>query len=132
MEILDTLYTAATAIKGRSAMKLFLRDVLTESERIMIGRKILIARLLLTGYSYHDVQENLGVGTATIANVHHWLSDQFPGYEKAIKGIEREQIKRKKNYEYRKSFANLKRKYPMHFIFFSWPKGFEPIQKKNS
>ena len=44
---LDALYTAAGTVRGRAAMKIFLRDLLTESERIMLGRRILIARLLL-------------------------------------------------------------------------------------
>src|SRR3989338_4027297 len=44
---LDLLYTAAASIRGRTAMKLFLRDLLTESERIMTGGRIWIARLLI-------------------------------------------------------------------------------------
>ena len=55
IEVLDTLYTAASAIKGRQAMKLFLRDLLTESERIMLGRRIIIARRLLSGQHYDQI-----------------------------------------------------------------------------
>jgi uncharacterized protein YerC len=46
---LDTLYTAAAGVKGRAAIKLFLRDLLTPSERIMLGRRLIIARLLIFG-----------------------------------------------------------------------------------
>jgi len=58
---LDALYTAAGSLKGREAMKLFLRDLLTESERIMLGRRILIARLLLTGATRRDIGKRMRV-----------------------------------------------------------------------
>ena len=87
IETLDTLYTAAGSLNGRETMKQFLRDLLTESERIMLGRRLMIARRILAGEGYDDIRTNLGVGRATIATVHHWLQDQMPGYEKAIKGL---------------------------------------------
>src|SRR3989344_48666 len=114
IETLDSLYTAAGSLYGRDAMKLFLRDLLTPSERIMMGRRIIIARKLLAGESYGKIKIELRVGITTIAKVHRWLSDQLPGYEKAIKGIEREAAKRKRRFESRKAFAQLKRKYPLH------------------
>jgi uncharacterized protein YerC len=116
MRILDTLYTSAGTVRGRNAMKTFLKDVLTESERIMIGRRILIARELLAGKGYRDVASELGVGHDTISKVDHWLHDQMPGYEEAIKGLEREMIDRKMTARY--SLKALKKKYPLHFLFF--------------
>lgn len=53
---LDALYTAASATKGRDAMKLFLRDLLTPSERIMLGRRIIIARMLIADISSTKVR----------------------------------------------------------------------------
>ena len=122
---LDMLYTAAASIKGRNDMKLFLRDVLTESERIMLGRRIWIARLLLRRYKYDEIAEKLGVGYATVYRVERWLNDQFPGYEKAVAGIEKEmddRAIRREGKENPCSYAALKRKYPLHFIFFPKPK----------
>ena len=73
---LDALYTAAGAVRGRSAMKLFLRDLLTESERVMLGRRILISQLLEKGRRYEDISKMLGVGYDTISRIHHWLRAQ--------------------------------------------------------
>ena len=53
--LLDSLYTAAGSVKGKGAMKLFLRDLLTESERVMLGRRVIIARLLIGGESSRGV-----------------------------------------------------------------------------
>ena len=116
---LDALYTATASMKGRDAMKLFLRDLLTESERIMLGRRILIARLLLMGETYDGICERLGTGRRTIREVQRWLSDQMPGYEDAIAGLEEEYGRR----EFKKKYASsmlfrFKKRYPLHFLLF--------------
>jgi len=122
IEILDGLYTAAGSLKGRAAMKLFLRDLLTESERIMLGRRIAIARLLLAGERYEDIQNKLRVGATTIGKVQQWLFDQMPGYEQAIKGMEEEFTKRRRSRAPMGTFTYLKKRYPLHFLLFPWPK----------
>ena len=108
-------------------MKLFLRDLLTESERIMLGRRIMIARRLLSGATHREIAEEMGVGTDTVWRIQKWLNDQMPGYEDAVKGLETEVTKRKTIYIRKVSqhpLAVLKRKYPLHFLLFPWPKDF--------
>ena len=122
---LDMLYTAASSVSGRDAIKLFLRDLLTPSERIMLGRRIWIARLLISGETPAEVGRRLKVGPGTVYRVQKWLRDQFPGFEKAIKGLEKEMDRRAVRREASAdpvSFAALKRKYPLHFLFFPNPK----------
>ncbi len=117
---LDALYTAAGTVRGRAAMKLFLRDLLTESERLMLGRRILIARLLLTGKTDREVAQELRVGADTVWRVKRWLRDQIPGYEQAITDLEQEYKTREKKRSAPRfgTFAYLKKKYPLHFLFF--------------
>lgn len=106
-------------------MKLFLRDLLTESERIMLGRRIWIARLLLSGESGAEIGRRLKVGPNTIDRVQRWLNDQMPGYEKALAGVEKEMDRRALVAERKAdpfSYAALKKKYPLHFLFFPEPK----------
>ena len=115
---LDALYTAASAIKGREAVKLFLRDLLTPSERIMLGRRIIIARLLIAGESYDEIGETLRVGFTTIRRVHRWLEDQFPGFEQAIAEMEKEFKSRSRKMPLQPfSAAWVRKKYPMAFWF---------------
>lgn len=120
---LDALYTAAGTIHGRAAMKLFLRDLLTESERVMLGRRIIIARLLLQGETLDAIRERTGAGLNTIGRIRHWLHDQLPGYETAIEGLQSELGKREARKHYASSaIARLKKKYPLHFLLFPTPK----------
>ncbi len=125
IKTLDYLYTAAGSVHGRDGMKTFLKDLLTPSERIMLGRRIWIARLLLAGHSQREIGERLKVGPNTVSKVEQWLSDQFPGYETAITGLEKEldrRAVRRESFEDPFSFAALKRKYPLHFLLFKSPK----------
>lgn len=127
IKTLDALYTAAGSLKGRAAMKAFLKDLLTESERIMLGRRIRIARDIIEGKSADDIAEEMRVGYDTIYKVRRWLGDQFPGYEEAIRGMELEFIQRKRASDSRYLYATsalyrLKKKYPIHFLLFPWPK----------
>ena len=117
LETLDALYTATSSLRDRKDMKLFLRDLLTESERIMLGRRILIARCLLAGTSAITISEQMKVGMDTIYKIERWLSDQFPGFEKALQQMEKQMEKRKRPEPF--SFAYLKQKYPMHFLLFN-------------
>ncbi len=117
IEVLDMLYTAASVVQGRDAMKLFLRDLLTESERIMLGRRIIIARMLISGESHRAIEDELGVGRDTIGRVHQWLFDQLPGYEHAIAELEQELDKRLFKKQYAESaWFRLKQRYPGHFL----------------
>ena len=123
IETLDALYTAAGSIQGREATKLFLRDLLTESERIMLGRRIIIAREIIAGTSRDEIASKMRVGHDTIYRVNRWLHDQFPGYEQAIKGMEKEFEKRRgPRFDTASPLYKLKKKYPLHFLLFPWPK----------
>jgi uncharacterized protein YerC len=119
---LDTLYTAASAVKGRRSVKLFLRDLLTPSERIMLGRRIIIARMLIEGESQESIKKTLRVSRATIWRVEKWLEDQFPGFETAIKEMKKEFDRRARKGPLEPfSYAWMKRKYPLHFLLFPKP-----------
>lgn len=121
IETLDALYTAAGSLKGRAVMKRFLRDLLTLSERVMLGRRILIAQRLLQGLSHREISRDLRVGTDTVWKVHRWLLDTMPGYEEALKGMEIEFESRRRKYARPElgTFAWLKKKYPLHFLLFN-------------
>jgi uncharacterized protein YerC len=104
-------------------VKLLLRDLLTPSERIMLGRRLIIARMLIAGESYEFIGERLRVGYTTIARIHRWLEDQFPGFEDAIKNVEGEFSRRKQKISANQSaLGRLKKKYPLHFLLFPNPK----------
>lgn len=125
IKTLDLLYTAASCVQGRDAMKLFLRDLLTESERVMLGRRIWIARLLLSGKKYDEIGAMLKIGHSTVYRVERWLHDAYAGYETALGKLEKEMDRRAIKREIADrpfSYAARKKKYPLHYLFFPEPK----------
>lgn len=129
---LDLLYTAAASVRGRDATKAFLRDLLTISERVMLGRRIWIARLLIAGEKQAAIARKLKVGLSTVWRVERWLNDNYPGYEEALAGVEKEMSKRAIRAEIKDdpfSYAALKKKYPLHFLLFPEPKAKKKYRK---
>lgn len=124
MKYLDLLWTSIAQLETRDEVKHFFKDLLSESEAIMLSRRIEIAKRLLEGESYGDISTDLRVGSDTIAKVQNWLVSGFGGYEKAVKGFKREVGKRFKKASkpgdftpY--SFEWIKKKYPLHFLLFN-------------
>lgn len=133
IEYLDALYTAVESLKSRDEVKNFLRDLLTEGERIMVGRRIVIAKRLLNEESYEQIIREMKVGADTIMRVHRWLEDDVEGYEKAVKKLEKvlesRQEKINRAYVDPFSFQGLKRRYPLHFFLFNL---FDELNKEKS
>ena len=124
IKYLDALYTATSVLKTRDDMKKFLRDLLTESERIMMGRRIVIAHKLLRDEGYDQIASELKAGKDTITRVHQWLQDETRGYEKAIEKFQkildqREEKRAKASQYYNSPFKQLKKRYPLHFLLFN-------------
>jgi len=123
IKYLDALYTALESLKSRDEIKKFLRDLLTESERIMVGRRIVIAQRLLKEQPYDQIIKEMKVGADTIMRVHRWLGDDSDGYEKAVKNLEKILESRQKKFEKHNydpySFEGLKKRYPLHFLLFN-------------
>jgi uncharacterized protein YerC len=103
----------------------FIRSLLTERERLTIGRRILIANLILSGYTQMEINERLNVSPNTYSKIKRWLDEELPNYESTNK-IERGRLeaktKTRKYYPAPFSFESLRKKYPMHYLLFTLSK----------
>lgn len=54
-------------------MRIFLENILTESEMIMVARRIQVADMLLSGFTHGEIINKLKVGQTTINNVNSTL-----------------------------------------------------------
>lgn len=62
----------------------FLFDLLLPSERIMLARRVQVAKRLLRGWSYHEVMQDLHVGQDTIQKVDRWIEQKFEAYKSVL------------------------------------------------
>ena len=124
MKYLDLLWTSIAQLKTRDEVKQFFKDLLSESEAIILARRIEIAKRLLERRSYDSIAKELKVGKDTIGRVQRWLTSGFGGYEKAVAGFNKElknRFDKLKNTDIAEpySFAWLRKKYPLHFLLFN-------------
>lgn len=124
MKYLDLLWTSIAQLETRDETKQFFKDLLSESEAIMLARRIEVAKRLLDGESYEKIVADLHVGMETVSKVQRWLVSGFGGYEKAVNGFKKETERRfgkskvmDKKTPY--SFSWIKQKYPLQFLLFN-------------
>ena len=98
-----------------------LGDLLSDQEIQMIGKRLQIAKLLLSGSKYADIKEELRVSQPTIARINLWLQQSGEGFRLLIqKGIGKKNVKIpawEPFPEAHGEWAQLKRRYPLYF----WP-----------
>lgn len=121
-DLLDELWSMVILLNTKEEVKNFFKDLLSETESIMLARRIRIARFLLEGKSYDEIQEVMKSGPGTIAGVHRWLQGSNQGYLKVVPRLRAEldkKINRQEKAEKLKdpfSLERLKKRYPLHFL----------------
>lgn len=108
-------------LRTPEAISVFLADLLTDSEHLMVARRIRIAQLLLVGFPHLEICRRLHVGIATVQSVDRWLRKGAPDYRPVFSPLYKHARQRKARgiplVPY--SFAWVRRKYPLHFLLFN-------------
>lgn len=116
LQTISMLIDTANEMQDKQQIENFLNALFTPSEKLMFGRRIWIAKLLLQGKSHSEIGLELEVGTSTILRVNRWLKKQMPEYEKYSQK-QRRNTARSNSDPF--SFDSLKKRYPMHFLLFN-------------
>ena len=109
------LIQALIQTQSVSDAALFLQDLLTKSELRLLGKRLRIAKLLLSGTDYREIEQRVHVSHSTIAKIAAWLSERGDGFRKIVKRLPAE--KKEKTWEEYSEWDRIKRKYPLYF----WP-----------
>ena len=117
---IDALYAALEYANVRNGVKSFINDLLTESEQLMLGRRILIAKKLLEKRSHDQIVRELGVGLDTTYRVQKWLGGRHKGYEKIVRKIKKFAPKSKRKSEFldyhpTSGLAEIRRRYKRYY-----------------
>ncbi len=112
---IDNLFEVISALKTKQEIVKFFLGLFSQSESLMLARRIQIAKLLLDGLNYEDIRKALGVGNSTIQKTDLWLHG---GDEKNASWLSMTILSaEKKRLENGKSSydpASLLNKYPYH------------------
>lgn len=128
---------------GKRGQPSLLADLLTESEQIMLVRRVAIAKNLIVGKTIHRICQELHVGITTVMSVERWLQEKFTEYRTALPPLYEEArelaLARKERPIIPYTFRWMRRKYPMHFLLLNlllddidWEKGKREPKKYTS
>lgn len=104
----DRLAEIVSSLNDKKDARFFLERLLTESEIIMLVRRLQVAEMLVGGLTYEQIIKKLKVGKSTILNVDRWLTDAAHEY-RLIREYQREikrgkvQAQKHRNKNYRES-----------------------------
>lgn len=88
-QIFKMLYQILADTRNSKEIGILFDDLLTESERTAMAKRLAIAVYLDKGRSYENIKDNLKVSSATIAAVAESMGN--PGIQKALNMIKAEE-----------------------------------------
>ena len=88
-QIYMILYQLIGDIKSSQEAKLLLADLLSDTERQVIAKRLAIALFLDKGRSYENIKHTLKVSSATIASVQESMGN--PGTQLALQKVKAEE-----------------------------------------
>jgi len=119
----ETIHQLTNQSLGRQSAAEFIQNVLTEAEQKAIGRRLLIARLYLEGYSGADIRALLHVSPNMLTLVRRWLEKPTQSYSSVYRSAQerREPMAQPKGRAVPPplGFARLRKQYPLHFLLFN-------------
>ncbi len=82
---MHTLFRKVLAdLRSEEDIKNLLDDLLTPTEKIMLGKRLAIAFLLEKGYDQRSIHYLMRCSLATVNQVNYWFKNQGSGYRRAI------------------------------------------------
>lgn len=114
-DLVFDLVNALVQTQSLNEAALFLQDLLTKSEMKMLSKRLRIAKLLLTGLTYEQIETQLHVSHATVAKIAAWLAERGDGFRKIIEKLPKE--KQEEKWFERSEWDSFKRRYSLYF----WP-----------
>ncbi|MCZ0702886.1 TrpR-related protein YerC/YecD [Natronobacillus azotifigens] len=88
-EQLDELFDAILSLKDREECYRFFDDIATMSEITSLAQRLLVAKMLNEGRTYHAIVEESSASTTTISRVKRCLTYGNDGYKMVLERLEK-------------------------------------------
>jgi uncharacterized protein YerC len=88
--IFEIFISSFSHANNKNKARKFLSEVFSESEQIMIAKRLAIAFLLSKKYSFDSISHLLKVSNGTICNVNRFIKKDKSGYSEILKEVARE------------------------------------------
>lgn len=84
------LQFALADLQTKHDVQVFLDDLLTPTEKVMLGKRLFIAFLIEEGHDHRTISTMMHVSLSTISSVHFWLKNKGEGYRYVIQRMKKE------------------------------------------
>ena len=96
----------------------FLTDLLTKREILVLAKRIKIAKYLLKGKSYREIEGLLNTSHGTVAKIAEWLTEAGEGFRLIAERTKKEKPKPPSGWKLAmEEHKRFKKKFPLYF----WP-----------
>ncbi len=89
-QLQEALWQAIIRVTTSNDAEQFINDLLTETEKVMLAKRLAIALLLEKGYEYRTIRDVLKVSTGTIMMVGDRLRREGWGFRQVSQKLERD------------------------------------------
>ncbi len=86
-DLLFDLLSAFTLLRSLPEAATFITDLLTRDEVRFLSKRLRIAKLLLSDFTYQEIVGTLKVSHVTIAKVASWLKEKGEGFRSVVQQI---------------------------------------------
>ena len=84
---INNLWSAFTLMDSKADVRLLFKDLFTHTEYKMFAKRLEIARQLINGESYENIQKALNVTSGTVGRVSNILTEKGEGLKQAHKKL---------------------------------------------
>lgn len=113
-EAIDNLFEVISNLKTKNEIVDFFLGLFTASESLMMARRIQVARMLLDGKGYEEIQRKLRVSSQMVHKTDQWL---HKGDEKYVQWLNLRIQKQKQKVKEKKrvlTYESMLDRYPYH------------------
>jgi uncharacterized protein YerC len=82
-ELADQFLTFLSLARTKQDARTLARELFSQTERVMLAKRLAVVILLVRGYSFTQIEESLGVTRQTIVRL--WKGTKMGGYEKIMR-----------------------------------------------
>lgn len=111
------LVNALVQTQNVSEAALFLQDLLTKKEAQNLSKRLRIAKLLIAGMTYEEIEKDIHVSHGTVAKIAIWLEERGDGFRKIIEKLPKREIEKEKTWVDLSDWDKFKRRHALYF----WP-----------
>ncbi len=85
-QLLRNFFSAFLSLKRTDQVELFLGDLLTRTEKIVLAKRLAIALMLLEESSYAEIKSSLKVSSTTVAGINNLINEK-KGYREMLEKL---------------------------------------------